>query len=775
MRQGDLISLIIDARDRDHVCDLTEIDLTITQMDGESRVWSLSEDCADTIDAANPHADRFGHESIWHFFAGPVGANETRQVIPPESLLAQWLDTSDREEAAQLAVQIQELVTRPEAPDSPADAELRRQLTSLGGPIFSPLDFAILATRAREQELADATCGLDPQQFGFRSENAVTDPQHLVVSAPSVLEIKVPCSVLAGSEFVVTGTLHETASEDASVQMQITSSEVSEPNALLPGIPIVVRNGSSAEAAWQKALGDFRDLFPVSMCYARIVPVDEVVTLVLFHREDEFLARLMLSDAERARLDRLWDELRYVSRDALTSVAAYEQLMEFATQDGDPKLFEPLRKPITERAEMLQRQLVDSEPAHLAQLLDLASLAYRRPLSERETRDLRELYDLLRQQPLPHEEAFRLTLARVLVAPPFLYRLEQPAPGAKPSAVSNWELATRLSYFLWSSVPDNELRELAATGRLRDAETLRHQTHRMLREPRVRRLAIEFGCQWLQVRDFDQIDEKSERYFPTFATVRGAMYEESILYFTDFFQHDRSVLSMLEADYTFLNEQLARHYGIAGVTGDHWRRVDGVGKYSRGGILSLATVLSKQSGTSRTSPILRGNWVSETLLGERLPRPPKNVPQLPESVPDNLTERQLIEKHSSDAACRKCHARIDPYGFALEHFDAIGRFRQQDASGHTIDTETTLPDGTSIDGADGLRDYLLNVRRETFIRHFCRKLLGYALGRAVQLSDEPLLDKIMGDLVANDYRLSTAVEAIVLSDQFRRIRGRDAE
>ena len=277
------------------------------------------------------------------------------------------------------------------------------------------------------------------------------------------------------------------------------------------------------------------------------------------------------------------------------------------------------------------------------------------------------------------------------------------------------------------------------------------------------------------MRNFDQIDEKSERYFPTFATVRGAMYEESILYFTDFFQHDRSVMSMLEADHTFLNEELARHYGIAGVTGDHWRRVDGVGKYARGGILSLATVLSKQSGASRTSPILRGNWVSETLLGERLPRPPKNVPQLPESVPDNLTERQLIERHSSDAACRKCHARIDPYGFALEHFDAIGRFRQHDANGHIIDTETTLPDGTRINGVDGLRDYLLNVRRETFIRHFCRKLLGYALGRAVQLSDEPLLDKIMGDLVANDYRLSTAVEAIVLSDQFRRIRGRDAE
>lgn len=188
---------------------------------------------------------------------------------------------------------------------------------------------------------------------------------------------------------------------------------------------------------------------------------------------------------------------------------------------------------------------------------------------------------------------------------------------------------------------------------------------------------------------------------------------------------------------------------------------------------TIGPILAKQSGASRTSPILRGNWVSETLLGERLPRPPKDVPVLPETAPEGLTERQLIEKHTSDPACAKCHERIDPFGFALESFDAIGRFRQDDTEGQTIDTRSTLRDGTNIEGMDGLRDYLLVARREDFLRQFCRKLLGYALGRGVQLSDEPLLDDMLRKLAENEYQVSQAIGAIVLSDQFRMIRGLD--
>jgi hypothetical protein len=639
--------------------------------------------------------------------------------------------------------------------------------------LFGQVAFAHLAGQATPQELANAVYGLDPQQFGRTPAGTLVDDANLVIRAPSVVELRLPASLLAGAEFVVSAGLHESAAEDAVVQLDVRTSAPDDPVHLLPGTPIVVRAGSPAEARVRTAMDEFRRLFPIAMCYARVVPVDEAVTLVLFHREDEHLERLMLNDAERAQLDRLWDELHYVSQDALRSEVALEQILEFATQDADPKKFDPVLKPIADAAAACRQRLVDTEPAHVTALVDFAGRAYRRPLRNDEAERLRALYQTLRAENIPHDEAIRLLLARVLTSPAFLYRLEEPGSGAEPSPVSGRELASRLSYFLWSSLPDEELKALADSGQLTDADTLLAQTRRMLADDRVRRLAIEFGCQWLHVRDFDQFDEKSVEHFPEFRDLRDDMYEESVRFFTDLFQHDRSILSLLDADHTFLNATLAAHYGIPGVEGDEWRRVDDVRKYGRGGILTQATVLATQSGASRTSPILRGNWVSETLLNERLPRPPPNVPQLPEQAPANLSERQLIELHSSVPECAKCHARIDPYGFALEGFDTIGRFRMADANGHAIDVRTKLNDGTHIDGLDGLRNYLGATRRDTFVRQYCRKLLGYALGRSVQLSDEPLLDDMLQRLDKSDYRFSVALETIVLSDQFRKIRGHD--
>jgi hypothetical protein len=296
----------------------------------------------------------------------------------------------------------------------------------------------------------------------------------------------------------------------------------------------------------------------------------------------------------------------------------------------------------------------------------------------------------------------------------------------------------------------------------------------MLGDDRVRRLATEFACQWLHIYDFDTLDEKSERHFPTFGDLRAPMYEESIRFFTDLFQRGGSVLSILDADHTFLNEALAKHYGIPGVTGDGWQRVEGVKKFSRGGILGQGATLAKQSGASRTSPILRGNWVAEVLLGDRLPRPPKDVPPLPEEEDsESLTVRQLTEKHSSDPRCAACHLRIDAFGFALEKFDAIGRLRERDSGNRLIDTRATAMDGSEIDGIEGLRDYLLTKRHSVYLRQFCRKLLGYALGRGVQLSDEPLLSDMQAQLAAKGYRVDAAIETIVRSRQFLDIRGRE--
>ena len=368
----------------------------------------------------------------------------------------------------------------------------------------------------------------------------------------------------------------------------------------------------------------------------------------------------------------------------------------------------------------------------------------------------------------------RVVLTRVFTSPAFLYHCETPGPEAAPVPVDDWELAARLSYFLWSSVPDAELRALAAQGRLREPGQVAVQARRMLGDPRVRRLAIEFGCAWLHLHGLDELDEKSERHFPTFAGLRGAMYEEAIVTFVDFFQRDAAILELLTADHVFVNGALAAHYGIPAV-GDAWQRVDGARRFGRGGVLGWAAALSKHAGASRTSPILRGNWVCEVLLGERMPRPPKDVPRLPDDEAlETLTMRELTERHTRDERCAHCHARMDPYGFALERYDGIGRRRDLDLGGRALDARARARDGAELDDLAGLRDYLANRRGREFVRQFCRKLLGYALGRAVQLSDLPLLEAIEADLVEHGGKVGRVVERIVTSPQFLCIRGRAA-
>ncbi len=649
--------------------------------------------------------------------------------------------------------------------------------------------------KAPEAKIGEPEWGLDPRMFGKHPNGEAMEPVNLCVQAPSVVEIRLPADLFAGAELVTTGALDQKTGIDGSVQLQVLTVKPDPKSGLILGavsvergnvpwtsdnrivlnsMPIIANAGSAAYKRLQLAFDEFRRVFPPALCYTKIVPVDEVVTLTLLYREDDHLAELVLDDAQKAKLDRLWDELRFVSQDALTLVDAFEQIWQFATQDADPKVFEPMRKPIADRAAAFRQKLIDCEPKHVEAVVEFASRAYRRPLTASETNGLRVLYRKFREQEQSHEDAIRLLLARVLVSPGFLYRAETPGAGVAQVPVSDWELATRLSYFLWSSEPDAELRAVAASGKLREPEVLAAQTRRMMGDARVRRLATEFACQWIHIYDFDTLDEKSERHFPTFGGLRDAMYEESIQFFTDFFQHNRSVLGVLDADFTFLNQSLANHYGIPGVTGPQWRRVEGIKKYSRGGILGQATTLAKQSGASRTSPILRGNWVAEVLLGDKLPKPPKDVPRLPEDEStEGLTMRQLTEKHTSDPRCAGCHKRIDSFGFALEGFDAIGRRREKDLGNRPIDTRSKAMDGTELVDIDGLRGYLLTKRRDAYLRQFCKKLLGYSLGRAVQLSDEPLLKDIRTKLAAGDYRVQIAIDMIVQSRQFREIRGRD--
>jgi len=775
VKPGDLLSVVIGPR-ANHSCDLTAVDLTLTS--GE-KSWDLAKDVSSDFLAGNPHADQFGNQAVWHFYTEPVtGTGQGVLVIPAGSLLDRWRSAPAPEEKSRLAAEMQTLLTVKQAPakDSP-DAILLRQLASFNGPLLSRLG----ELRPRTSVNVKSGWGLDPSLFGVhppspplrKGGQGGVDSSSLCVKAPAVVEVRLPADLVTGYELVTAGVLHADSRDQGSVQLQVATTKPAATPSLQPGVPILVADASAARKRIAGAIDAFRDLFPPAISYTKIVPVDEVVTLTLFFREDHQLTRLMLDQEQQKKLDRLWQELHYISHSALKQVDAFNQLMEYATQDSDPRPFEPLRKPFSERAAAFRKHLVDTEPKHLEAVVEFAGRAYRRPLAPSEKDDLTGLYQKLRKQEMAHDDAIRLTLARVLVAPAFLYRLENPGPDAAAVRVTDTEVASRLSYFLWSSTPDAELAKVAAAGKLREPDVLVSQMKRMLQDGRVRRLAIEFGCQWLHIRGFDEMNEKSERHFPTFAGLRGDIYEESILFFANLFQRDRSVLDILDADYTFLNEALAKHYGISGVKGSDWRRIDGVKKFGRGGILGQATTLATQSGASRTSPILRGNWVSEVLLGEKLPRPPKGVPQLPddETKTEGLTVRQLVERHSSDPNCAVCHKRIDAYGFSLEGFDAIGRRRDKDLANRPIETRVKTMDGAEFDGIDGLRDYLLTKRKDAFVRQFCKKLLGYALARGVQLSDEPLLDEMQERLQLNGYRVTVALETIVRGRQFREIRG----
>src|SRR5262249_24437302 len=347
-----------------------------------------------------------------------------------------------------------------------------------------------------------------------------------------------------------------------------------------------------------KGFNDFRRVFPTFICFPQIIPTDEVVCLKLFHRDDEPLTRLFLNDEQARRLDRLWAEHRFVTQWPITEHKNLPMFIGFVTQDQPKELvvfYENMREPFRKRAEAFERELDAAAAVQLAQLAEFAARAFRRPLRGDEKSACQTLYDSLRKKGVGPEGACRRVLARVLVSPSFLSHVEQAPRGKEPRPVVDWDLASRLSYFLWSSVPDDELRRLAAAGKLHEPQILEQQTRRMLQDPRLRSLAIEFGTQMIHVRGFAQLKEKHDAVCPMFNDERRqAICEESILFFQDVFQHDRPVTRLIDADDTYLNETLAKHYGIPGVVGSQWRRVEGVKKHGRGGVLGLASVQTKE-------------------------------------------------------------------------------------------------------------------------------------------------------------------------------------
>ena len=422
----------------------------------------------------------------------------------------------------------------------------------------------------------------------------------------------------------------------------------------------------------------------------------------------------------------------------------------------------------------------DERPCAERILASLARRAYRRPVTDADTAPLLAAFEAGRRAGNSFDDGIRWAIEALLVSPKFLFRVEHDPAGAAagaPYRIADLDLASRLSFFLWSSIPDDELVDLAARGELRDPAVLDRQVRRMLADTRSQALVENFAGQWLYLRNLRSIAPDTTR-FPAFDdNLRQALRRETELLFGSQLREDRGVHDLLRADYTFVNERLARHYGIPNVYGNHFRRVE----YSndrRAGLLGHGSILTVTSYPHRTSPVLRGKWLLENLLGAPPPPPPPDIPELDEdtSVAAPATMRERMAQHRASPACATCHAKIDPLGFALENFDAVGRWRAgEDGTAAAIDASGALPDGAPFDGPAAFRDALL---REPWASEFAttvtEKLLTYALGRGLDYRDAPAVRGILRSARADDYRWSSLILGIVESMPFQMRRSLDA-
>jgi mono/diheme cytochrome c family protein len=400
--------------------------------------------------------------------------------------------------------------------------------------------------------------------------------------------------------------------------------------------------------------------------------------------------------------------------------------------------------------------------------------AYRRPARDDEVERMVTLAELPRKDGEPFERGIQLAVTAVLVDPHFLYRVEVDRrgipEGTSPGAIrplDDWELASRLSYFLWSSMPDEELFRLAGEGKLQDDAVLEAQARRMLADPKSKALVENFATQWLTLRAVWNINPDPRRFKGFDNKLREAMIRETELFFESVMREDRGILDLLDADYTFLNESLAKHYGVEGVSGDEFRRVDLPPDSPRGGVLTQASILTITSNPTRTSPVKRGKWILEQILGTPPPPPPPDVPELKEGRQATGTLRQRMEQHRSNPSCASCHAKMDPLGFGFENFDAVGRWRDEER-GDKIDPSGVLPTGESFAGVEELKGMLVRERAGQFTRNLAEKMLTFALGRGLEYYDACAVDTIAERAAADGHKFSRLVVEIVKSDPFRK-------
>ncbi len=432
--------------------------------------------------------------------------------------------------------------------------------------------------------------------------------------------------------------------------------------------------------------------------------------------------------------------------------------------------FSDSRLPVSHKVLIFKTPSANVTPAQAsAEVLGrFASRAFRRPVLNAEVAKLVRLTEQVRADGGTYEESIQVALQAILVSPHFIFRVERPrAPDSsgKMPLISDYELATRISYLLWSSMPDDELLLMAHKGELRDSRKLLEKIGRMINDSRFNRFVDNFASQWLQLRNLKTANPDERLYRGFDDQIRILMRRETLTFVANVMRKNMPVTTLLDADFTYLNEPLARFYGIAGVSGDEFRPVSLKGS-NRGGLLTHASVLTVTSNPTRTSPVKRGKWILDNLLNTPPPPAPANVPEL-EKERLSGTLRQRMEQHRKNPACAACHKSMDPLGFALENFDAVGQWRTRDG-GKDIDASGTLPDGTKFDGALQLRQLLATSRRDQFVRCLVEKMLVYAVGRGTEYYDKCAVDKIVADIRQKDFRFAYVIAGIIQSDPFQK-------
>lgn len=566
-----------------------------------------------------------------------------------------------------------------------------------------------------------------------------------------------------------------------------------------------VDNERGLAAGFHLVEGFFRDDLPLK---EKVLREEEIVTLDKLWQELDFITQstetllrgfVWFERAERhmlhdARFDFVRsDDPQLIEEEMLTRFekAYLEKLgVKLNEETGKPEkghaqydlvhgFFEDVKQGLAHH----QQQLTKAEEAALNDLWKLTERAYRRQLKASERESLQQFYSTLRKRGQSVESSLRGLFTAVLMSPDFFFhvRTSKDGPGVYP--LSSDALASRLSYFLWSSIPDAELLQSAASGKLSEEAELQKQTRRMLADDRMDAFSREFLGQWLRYRDYLSKDAINAPGFPGYdEPLRQAMFEEPTHFMKHLVQNDLPITALLHSDTTFVNGILAKHYG--GEIEKHyqaksknpaeWHQVSGLRTAGRGGLFGMGVILTKSSKGERTSPIKRGFWTVHHLLGQHFPPPPADVPELPANEKQAAqTIRELIVAHTTNPKCAMCHTHFDGLGMALEGFDPIGRARSNDLAGRPIDDTAHFPGGETGKGIPGLIDYIEKHRRQEFVQTFCRKFLGYALGRSVLLSDQPLLNEMEAALEANNYRISVLFDTVLRSPQFRMQRGSD--